>query len=408
VGALLVLALATPAGAATLSTHSDCDRSTCYEGTSFVASAGEQNDVTLAPGPTVDLWRIRDAGAPLEITAGASCTRIDDHAADCPNSGLGVQLLDGDDRLRTLGDWAGDLTLYGGEGDDDIDLSDPTVESYARNVLMDGGPGNDHITGPVHNYDGYATIRLSPGQDVVDAGPLKSTSVSTNDASPWHVDLAAGTARKGSDLTRLLHVRAVDLGTGTLRGASTADTLVLSHGTIDGRAGADLLYGSGTLLGGGGDDWIRVYGRRSQVRAGSGDDRVELGNAADRVDCGLGSDVVHVTQPGHWSLARNCESFSPFTWATGRIGTRPTVGRTAVAFRVICRGRSRCHGRLAVRGLSRIVAFTALAGRAITVRVPCGGRPPTRTHGAISATFWAGSHTSPERGATWTTAPRTP
>ena len=68
---------------------------------------------------------------------------------------------------------------------------------------------------------------------------------------------------------------------------------------MDGGAGDDFLQGgerSNVLIGGPGDDEIRLRGRRSnRVRAGAGDDIVyALARARATVDCGPGRDTVFV------------------------------------------------------------------------------------------------------------------
>ena len=79
---------------------------------------------------------------------------------------------------------------------------------------------------------------------------------------------------------------------------------------MDGGAGDDFLQGgerSNVLIGGPGDDEIRLRGRRSnRVRAGTGDDIVyALARARATVDCGPGRDTVFVGL--HRPHLRGCE-----------------------------------------------------------------------------------------------------
>ncbi|HEY0131273.1 MAG TPA: calcium-binding protein, partial [Allosphingosinicella sp.] len=180
--------------------------------------------------------------------------------------GNGIYGGDGDDRIDLTGAGYGP-SAYGEAGDDYIIGGN----SYER---LDGGEGNDRIEG---NY-GYDNLYGGAGNDIIDGGSFD--------------DNLYGEA-----------------GNDTLYGAGDVDT-------IDGGDGDDIIYGdfslissaggiSGgprfeTLRGGAGDDFVsgdegddRLYGDDGNDRlyGGTGNDSLTGGAGADRMEGGEGNDT---------------------------------------------------------------------------------------------------------------------
>jgi len=85
----LLLILATPASAATVSTKAHCDRYSCSYEIDFVAAPGERNDVTLSES-TPGFVDLHDAGAPV-----SGCMSVDANTVRCASGTTFVDLGDG-------------------------------------------------------------------------------------------------------------------------------------------------------------------------------------------------------------------------------------------------------------------------------------------------------------------------
>jgi hypothetical protein len=177
----------------------------------YIASPGEANrlTVTIEPG----LIRFREASLPVQ--AGEGCTAVSANEATCATT-------------------TGGVTTDAGDRDDVIDLP-------GGGASVEGGPGNDRITGASAATGG-------PGDDVLVAG-------------------SAIAIPGGSTLGAILNG---DDGDDTLTGASGADALIGGAGrdAITGGDGDDKLYGEGA-----------PYGPR-------------LPPAADTIDGGEGTDSL--------------------------------------------------------------------------------------------------------------------
>jgi Ca2+-binding RTX toxin-like protein len=233
----------------------------------------QANDVTAVPDGGAGTVLVRDAGAPL--AAGAGCVSVDAHAARCSSS-LPVYgrawLGDGDDRLRS----AVFSIVDAGAGEDTVELTGRAAEidggagddvlHAVRPTRIDGGPGDDRIRdddgGGTGNGRFGSSLVGGDGDDVLTGGPLndgfsggpgsdrldgrggadRASWISSH--VPVHADLAAGTARIGSDRDRLISIEsatggpAADTLLGTA-GANRLGSIVGEPDTIVCRGGAD-------------------------------------------------------------------------------------------------------------------------------------------------------------------------
>ena len=230
---LILAGLVVPAGASAGTVKLRHFSTDYYSGASldFTAKPGEVNRVTIVehrPG----LITVRDDGARLSARAG--CVALGMHSARCTGSTVRASIALGDrnDRLAMRFS-ALELIVWGGPGDDHIDLLDSNV-SEVRDLVgptVDGGPGDDVILG-------------SPSGDILRGG-------------------------SGND-----------------RISGRANLISYLFDTIDGGSGADRLYGGSEpdeLHGGSGADYLG---------GGAGDDLLDGGSGADRLDGGSGLDTA--------------------------------------------------------------------------------------------------------------------
>lgn len=158
-----------------------CDQPTGRFLTVFNASAGEDNDVTVAVED--DGLSIRDANAPLTLVPGSGCTLRDEHAAICPlDRGVELFLHDGDDRGRVAADVAVLQRLDGGMGDDVLHGralfggdGDDALRLVGGGGGADGGNGDDLLIGTAGDDSlsggaGSDLLRGLAGEDILDGG----------------------------------------------------------------------------------------------------------------------------------------------------------------------------------------------------------------------------------------------
>ena len=115
-----------------------------YEGLSYVANAGETNDVTITGSGST--YSIHDSAG---LTAGLDCTQVDATTATCESSrpsfhDISVATRDGDDIVHISSDT--NTHVLGGRGDDQLFGGSESAEHSAGDVL-DGGPGGDTLGG---------------------------------------------------------------------------------------------------------------------------------------------------------------------------------------------------------------------------------------------------------------------
>ena len=151
----LLLVLAAPARAASVTVTSRCDKVDCIHTARYAAAPGERNALTIAEGPGTVTFH--DDGAVVEARAG--CVAVDAHTARCePPPSQEPEPLTGSARLGDRDDvaraaWA---VIDGGPGERDVVRGirsvvgsrgdDVLIGSEARNRL-EGGPGADVLRG---------------------------------------------------------------------------------------------------------------------------------------------------------------------------------------------------------------------------------------------------------------------
>jgi len=279
---------------------------------------GQPSDLTAyRTGGTIrPAWRLHDPSGITLASPHFDCVSVDPATVECSD----VYELD-----VGLGSHGGRIAVEG----------EPA--SYSA-ISITGGAGDDVVTtGPGIS----AAYFLSGGRDTFTAASGRATvwasTVGLRD--PTEIDLAAGTARRGDDLTTMSGVDyVVASGANHVIGTDGPDDVYSEGGGYtDTGGGDDVLWGSGTF------------------RAGPGDDAVTLKGAAD-VSCGPGLDEVSLS-PYTADLADDCERIHAFSDRghehEQRLDPRPhrvTGAPTRLRFRVFC-GRTaagRCHGSLRV------------------------------------------------------------
>lgn len=340
--------------------------------------------VTVSGGDLVFSSRAR------AIAARGTCRRsgLGAHRVRCPRRGLEInrfRLGDRNDRLtiatgrapmHRLSASAGagadtvvgptgkvGMTLLGGQGQDRL------TGSGGRDQIA-GGPGPD----VVHAREGDDTIvdRSSDGvfsADAYDGGPGRDQVVYLRDRGPGVdatvslPDRVAGRPGERDTLSSVEGARA-DSGGDRLFGDGGANTLELP-GVI--------APGQGTIVGGPGNDMIRVLSGARSIGAGDGDDRLSVNSARSGpetpVTCGPGLDRITqsdarlllatdcelIELPGEYLGAINEVAHAPDqTHLQGTMTVAPVriSGGTAV-FHLVCtfrRAADRCKGQLSVNG----------------------------------------------------------
>ena len=258
----------------------------CYpDEARFVAADGEQNRITVARAADPPTYRPKltftDSGAPL--TAGAGCTQVDEHTATCVGSSVIaiVTAGDGDDTV------AGSASsVDGGPGNDEL--------SGAQ--MQNGGPGDDKLTGA----DTGSLLQGGPGRDAIRGGASADTILDNVDAGVQDVvdggggiDTMSYAGRKSSVAVSLQQPLAGEdqlASIESLRGGDGPDTLTGDAGanTLDGGAGRDI------LIGGDGPDVLAGGESADQLDGGAGDDSLNAGEdkARNRIACGEGNDAA--------------------------------------------------------------------------------------------------------------------
>jgi Ca2+-binding RTX toxin-like protein len=393
VTALLVLAAAPAARAASVQINGFLGQFAFVRSVAFTAAPGEANRATLMSEGN-DLV-IHDDGAP--VSAGPGCTQRDEHTATCPAADIDYVDLDagdGNDSLATTLPSARTRSiLNGGAGDD----------------VLDGGPGADQLDGG----GGIDTLRGGPGDDelvdgdgghpdgdVLDGGlGVDALSYSERDA-PVSVDLAAGTSAEADRIAGIDNltggrgddVLAGDHGPNEITGLSGADTIRGNDGDdrLDGgntrhsSRTPEGLNGDDRLAGDGGNDVLLDTSGANAFDGGSGDDQLMVwSRAPDQVACGDGFDTVQVafedTAPeayGPDAFASDCELATLGDATHGGTTTlrpAPTLSRSGVVtVRLGCTTGHPCRAHVAVGLPAR--PFHAFARRTIRLRGPTTAR----------------------------------
>ncbi|WP_290737932.1 calcium-binding protein [Fibrobacter sp. UBA3718] len=179
----------------------------------------------------------------------------------------------GDDYIKLSGVAGLNLEIYGGEGDDVIDLSELDLNGYT--VIIVGGAGNDTIIGAnggmniIYGDDGY----VPPEEE-----RKKSTT--------WDAEGSVVAGASGND---------------TIIGGDRADVIFGGAGNdkINGLGGDDFIFGDGGKIHIEGNaisnptrSDISLDGGDDLIIGGEGKDTIYGGSGNDRIDGGSGNDTI--------------------------------------------------------------------------------------------------------------------
>jgi Ca2+-binding RTX toxin-like protein len=262
-------------------------------------SVGISSRVLVISGTILrDEIDLSQAGATLKVSdkdrvdAGAGCGRSGDNVV-CGISDfdrISVNLSRSDDRIQIPGSVTFVATVLGGDGDDVL-----TANSPANGTILDGGDGNDTLSGGSHDDilnggEGNDTLEGIGGDDRLDGGP----GADTLRGGLQDDDLEGGTGpdtiigEGGVDIASYTAAAGVNahLGGTTGNGSSLdapGDTIDVSVEGLSGGPGPDTLTGSDnsdTILGNDGGDTVDGAGGNDVLNPGRGVDLV-IGGAGD-------------------------------------------------------------------------------------------------------------------------------
>ncbi|MDA0282955.1 MAG: VWA domain-containing protein, partial [Planctomycetota bacterium] len=308
----------------------------------FLVSIGSHTGYTLAvvhvvaipTGGTVEIVTTSDSlvishngrelrriALPDDATVGIWGSDLDDDVVIRPNNtGSRVDISfaagAGDDTVAVVGGdllTQGGLHIYGGAGNDTIDLSQGTADR----AFAHGGDGDDTLIGSagrdlLSGDSGADSILAGAGNDILsgDLGAAISNGVDSNDV----LDGGSGTDivfEYGDVNLTLTNTTLVGLGDDQLRSIEAAWIIGGQSGNLfnasgfvtstgrgvmfDGKGGNDTLVGTNgndTLMGGNGDDLIVGLSGNDSLVGGAGADTVKGGGGSDTINGGDGNDVI--------------------------------------------------------------------------------------------------------------------
>jgi len=199
--------------------------------------------------------------------------------------------------LRTTGQAAGIVSIFGGTGADSVNAS-----NYADSVSLyfSAGDGGDTLLGGAGNDTfAFSADSLSSG-DYLTGGNGRDTLL-----------LLGADTLTDTDFTNVLGVEVLQLASSGINiVALGAEAYEAGFTVVGGGSGADSINatdyryalqitggdGNDWITGGSvsGGDWIFAGSGGDTVYAGSGSDSVDGGAGADRIDLGAGSDTVYL------------------------------------------------------------------------------------------------------------------
>ncbi|MCH2590378.1 MAG: hypothetical protein MK004_18080 [Planctomycetales bacterium] len=282
----------------------------------LIWSPGEANDTTSG-GEGFDTLQIHgsslaDDYSITKTAGGTARTQITDgsHTVTLGSSIEIASLLmgDGDDTV-TINDVKGVpgtlMAVYGENGNDTISADESRVGTVR--LLLDGGDGNDTLTGSIgndtllggdgddsmHAGDGHDTLEAGLGDDVVHGG-LGGDVLRGDEGN----DTLEGNTGNDSLVG--------GAGNDSLTGGYDDDSIVGAEGddVINGQRGNDFLLGGAgadTIRGGSGDDYLdgglnddRILANdgNDTIRGDDGDDEIHGHDGDDLIGGGDGNDVI--------------------------------------------------------------------------------------------------------------------
>ncbi len=180
---------------------------------------------------------------------------------------------DGNDEIRAKD--LVDSKLNGGKGDDTFYLSN------IRNSSVDGGEGDDEIN---IDHAKNVSIDAGAGNDIINI---------TSDKYRAHIVSPAEAAMNDSSSRLYVNGRSGDdtisvFGTKTIIMGGDGNDIISGYGIIDGGTGDDIINGQGIVKGGEGEDTISGYGT---ISGGNGDDIIR-GSGLIKGD--EGNDIINL------------------------------------------------------------------------------------------------------------------
>ena len=200
--------------------------------------------------------------------------------------GVGSFTGTGNDLANAITGGGGDDTLNGAGGND-------TVNGGAGADVLSGGLGDDVL----HGGAGDDVLAGGLGNDILNGNTGLDSASYAGETDAFFVDLAAGSARRGSaaalieDTLNAIQIVVGGSGDDTISGNGVANTL-------DGGGGNDILSGLGgadILIGGLGNDSLDGGAGNDQLDGGAGDDTLDAGTGSDIVAGGGGNDTISFT-----------------------------------------------------------------------------------------------------------------
>ena len=300
----------------------------------FIAAPGERNRVVMAADlATPYPYELVVSDSAAVVTAGPGCRSVDEHTVRCVGAppvppyfsaqqlSVSIDVGDGDDVVTTPAAFIRPVVVNGGDGNDILSGAGRLVGGAGNDVLtggtdplgykgsgppsdgLSGGPGDDVLRG----NEGDDQLDGGAGSDVIDGGSGERDTVYYADRTAGvRVDLADTDAAQGE-----AGERDKITGVETAMGGSGDDVLLGTEerNRLEGGAGDDRIVGRGgwdNLVGGDGRDVLdgrdgsdNLYGGPGSdtLRGGAGDDDLTGGGDDDAMDGGPGSDTFVGARP---------------------------------------------------------------------------------------------------------------
>jgi Ca2+-binding RTX toxin-like protein len=253
------------------------------------AGDGAADDVIANGTSGNNTINVRSVGTAIEVDRFGATVRVENGEIGFDH--VVVRGLGGDDTIDAGGVAAGlvGIVLDGGDGND----------------TLHGGAGNDTLQGG--NDDDIFLWHQGDGVDVADGGSgndvLEVSGTMGGDVFQIVADGVGGVlvAKEGGVLanvtaTNVEEVRIIGKAGDDVFNA-TGNIAAVTHLTIDGGAGNDVIHGGNgndLLIGGNGNDTIDGNQGNDIVRMGSGNDvfNWDPGDGSDQVDGGSGNDTI--------------------------------------------------------------------------------------------------------------------